>query len=56
MTSDKIIRVVAKHTNVSVSELMSKTRRRAVSQPRQIVHYLLNTELVGVKTQIWELV
>jgi len=41
MTSDKIIRVVAKHTNVSVSELMSKTRRRAVSQPRQIVHYFI---------------
>ena len=41
MTSNKIIRVVAKHTNVSVSELMSKTRRRAVSQPRQIVHYFI---------------
>lgn len=41
----KIIELVAAHFDISVSQLLGKSRRRLIAEPRQVVMFLLRQEL-----------
>lgn len=55
LSPEKILSVVARHYNLPKEELLGRSRRRAVSQPRQLAMYLIREETDTSLPQIGQL-